>query len=60
MSRARYDFRCQKCGQVIEIQKKMADPNPTKHKGCGGKLTRVWSVPKIAFIGGGYYSTGNR
>ena len=52
-----YEYRCKKCGGVIEkIQKFSARPL-TKHEGCGGKLEPVLSSPAIQFKGSGFYIT---
>ena len=55
-----YEYDCTKCGERVEIKKKMTAPTPRTHRGCGGNLKRVWSAPSIAFRGPGFYSTDNR
>lgn len=53
----RYDYRCVSCGQVVEVTKTFAAPDPTRHERCGGTLRRVFSAPAVKFRGDGFYST---
>lgn len=54
----KYDYKCDKCEEVIEIVKSMSDDHPTDCE-CGGHLSLVWnSAPGITFKGSGFYKTG--
>jgi putative FmdB family regulatory protein len=50
-----YEYRCKKCGDLIEKIQKFSDPPLSKHEGCGGKLEIVLSSPAIQFKGSGFY-----
>ena len=52
-----YEYRCKKCGDLIEKIQKFSDPPLSKHEGCGGKLELVLSPPAIQFKGSGFYIT---
>jgi putative FmdB family regulatory protein len=49
-----YDFKCNTCGTMVEVQ----DPTPTGCTTCGYTMERVWTAPAIKFNGTGFYSTG--
>ena len=55
-----YDYRCEKCGESLEVYQSFSDPPLTKHKGCGGKLVKVLSAAGIVLKGSGFYKTDNR
>jgi putative FmdB family regulatory protein len=55
-----YDYRCAKCGDIIEVYQSFSDAPLTKHKGCGGKLSKVMSAAGIVLKGSGFYKTDNR
>jgi putative FmdB family regulatory protein len=55
-----YIFRCQKCGQVVEVEHSFNQPHPKKHKNCGGRLHRQFAPPYIIYKGSGFYSTDKR
>jgi putative FmdB family regulatory protein len=55
-----YEYRCAKCGQHVEAFQSFSDAPLTKHKGCGGKLTKVLSPAGIVLKGSGFYKTDNR
>ncbi len=52
-----YEYRCKKCGRVVEKIQKFSDPPLTKCEHCGGKLERLLSPPAIQFKGAGWYVT---
>ena len=52
-----YEFRCNKCGNQIEVIQKFADKKPTRCKKCGGRLEKLVSSPAIQFKGEGWYVT---
>jgi len=55
-----YDYRCAKCGEDLEVFQTFAEAPLTKHKGCGGKLSKVMSPAGIVLKGSGFYKTDNR
>ena len=55
-----YDYRCAKCGEDLEVFQTFAEAPLTKHKGCGGKLSKVLSPAGIVLKGSGFYKTDNR
>jgi putative FmdB family regulatory protein len=52
-----YEYRCKKCGRVVEKIQKFSDPPLTKCEHCGGKLEQLLSAPAIQFKGAGWYVT---
>ena len=42
-----YEYACEDCGNVIEVIRRLADPDPTVHDGCGGVLRRLVSAPSM-------------
>jgi putative FmdB family regulatory protein len=55
-----YDYQCAKCGEDIEVWQSFSEEPLTKHKGCGGKLTKVLSPVGIVLKGSGFYKTDSR
>jgi putative FmdB family regulatory protein len=55
-----YDYRCAKCGEDLEVYQSFSEAPLTRHKGCGGKLTKVLSPAGIVLKGSGFYKTDNR
>jgi putative FmdB family regulatory protein len=60
-----YEYQCQKCGQVFEVQQSFKD-EPLKTcqaESCRGKVTKLFSPPAIIFKGSGFhvndYGRGN-
>lgn len=49
-----YDFKCETCNDVIEIN----EPIPPACETCGMTMMRIWSAPAVQFKGSGFYSTG--
>ena len=52
-----YDYRCDKCGETIEVMQKFSDAPLTVHEGCGGGLEKLLSAPAFQFKGTGWYVT---
>src|SRR5664279_5394324 len=52
-----YDYQCHQCGETFEVRQKFADAVLTEHKGCGGELERLISLPALQFKGTGWYVT---
>lgn len=56
-----YQYQCPGDGAMIEIERKMSDPEETYLcNTCGATLVRVWNSPAITFNGSGFYSTDNK
>jgi putative FmdB family regulatory protein len=53
----RYEYKCEGCGEVFEIQQKFADEPLTVHEKCGGHVERLISAPALQFKGSGWYVT---
>jgi len=51
----RYEYKCENCGEVFELQQKFADEPLTVHEKCGGKVERLISAPALQFKGSGWY-----
>ncbi len=52
-----YEYRCLKCGELVEKIQKFSDPPLTTCSACGGELERLVSSPAIQFKGTGWYIT---
>ena len=54
-----YEYECPACGNVVDIERKMSEPEgeytcPI----CGSQLRRVFSAAPIQFKGKGFYKNG--
>lgn len=52
-----YEYECRKCGGHLEVMQKISDEPLKKHKNCGGKLEKKWSLSGFQFKGEGWYVT---
>ncbi len=52
-----YEYKCLKCGSVLEVLQKFNEPHLKKCPTCGGLLKKVLSPPTIQFKGSGWYIT---
>ena len=50
-----YEYRCQDCGETIEIIQKFSDLPLSECAACGGTLERLLSPSAIKFKGSGWY-----
>ena len=50
-----YEYRCQECGNTLEVIQKFSDAPLTQCTDCGGELQRLLSAPSIQFKGSGWY-----
>jgi len=55
-----YEYACAKCGERFDLYQSFSDEPLKKHKGCGGKLTKVFGPVGIVLKGSGFYKTDNR
>jgi len=53
-----YEYRCTKCGQLIEIIQKLSDRPLRKCPECSGRLEKLVSRASFQLKGGGWYSEG--
>jgi putative FmdB family regulatory protein len=52
-----YEYRCKKCGKVLEVLQKVSDKALATHDRCGGALEKLLSPPAFQFKGSGWYVT---
>ncbi len=55
-----YEYRCNSCGEHLEVVQSFSDKPLTKCPSCSGKLRKVFSPVGIVFKGSGFYKTDNR
>ncbi|MCA1831684.1 MAG: FmdB family zinc ribbon protein [Actinomycetota bacterium] len=55
-----YEYRCQDCGNQVEVVQSFTDEPLTVCDVCGGRLRRVFHPVGIVLKGSGFYSTDNR
>ncbi|MDX2008981.1 MAG: zinc ribbon domain-containing protein [Myxococcaceae bacterium] len=53
-----YEYRCQQCGNELEVMQKVSDPAPVKCEKCGAENSHERLVSRTSFQlkGGGWYS----
>ena len=51
----RYEYKCEGCGEIFELQQKFADEPLTVHDKCGARVERLISAPMLQFKGSGFY-----
>lgn len=52
-----YEYKCQKCGNLLEIIQKFNDKPLTKCGKCGGELKKMISNTSFVLKGTGWYKT---
>ncbi len=52
-----YEYRCEDCGETIEVIQKFSDSPLSPCEDCGGVLERLLSPSAIQFKGSGWYVT---
>lgn len=55
-----YEYRCDECGETIEVFQSFKDKPLKVHEGCGGPLKKVFHPRGVVFKGSGYYVTDSR
>jgi putative FmdB family regulatory protein len=55
-----YEYRCQDCGEHVEVVQTFTDEPLTTCGVCGGNLRKVFSPVGVVFKGSGFYKTDNR
>lgn len=53
-----YEYECNTCRKVFEVQQKMADKPLTSCPECEGELKKLMSMSSFQLKGGGWYSDG--
>lgn len=53
-----YEYECNECRKVFEIQQKMADKPLTSCPECAGDLKKLMSMSSFQLKGGGWYADG--
>ena len=53
-----YEYRCTKCGHLIEIIQKLSDRPLRKCSECSGRLEKLVSRASFQLKGGGWYAEG--
>ena len=52
-----YDYQCDSCNDVQEVQHKMSESGPDTCAACGkGPMKKILSAPAFMLKGGGWYS----
>ena len=52
-----YEYKCNKCGEIMEEIQKFSDPPLKKCSHCGGKLNKLMSLNTFHLKGSGWYAT---
>jgi len=52
-----YEYKCDKCGKVIEVRQRFSDEPLKIHEDCGGNLERLISMSAFQLKGSGWYAT---
>lgn len=55
-----YRYRCDACGDELEVWQSIKDDSLTDHDPCGGRLVKVLSPAGIVLKGSGFYKTDSR
>lgn len=55
-----YDYRCTKCGHIVEVRHGFDERFSDACAKCGGELQRVFNPAPIHFKGSGFYATDSR
>ena len=57
---ARYDYRCEPCDEVFEIERPLSDRSDVACPECGVEAKRVFSPVGVHFKGSGFHNTDYR
>jgi putative FmdB family regulatory protein len=55
-----YEYRCERCGDTVEVVQSFTDSPLTECTSCGGPLRKVFAPVGIVFKGSGFYKTDSR
>ena len=53
-----YEYECQACEKVLEVQQRMSDDPLTNCPDCQGPVKKLMSMSSFHLKGGGWYSDG--
>jgi putative FmdB family regulatory protein len=53
-----YEYECDSCGKVFEVQQRMADAPLIQCPECDGTVRKVMSMSSFQLKGGGWYADG--
>jgi putative FmdB family regulatory protein len=53
-----YEYECNECHKVFEVQQKIADDPLTSCPECDGELKKLMSMSSFQLKGGGWYADG--
>jgi putative FmdB family regulatory protein len=56
----KYDYKCDNCETVVEVQKSINDSSSQVCQSCGNEMVKVYSSVGVTFKGSGFYRTDNR
>lgn len=49
-----YDFKCESCNSIVEIQRAFDEESSPMCTACNKTMTRVWQATPAHFKGGGW------
>ena len=49
-----YDFKCPKCGQILEVVRSIFDDSAVVCEACKAPMAQLVSVPNLTFRGNGW------
>ena len=52
-----YEYRCAKCGKILEVIQGFSDAPLRKHEECGGRLDKLISRSGFVLKGSGWYQS---
>lgn len=52
-----YEYKCQQCGEHLEVRQSVSDKPLSTCQKCHGKLEKQWSLSGFQFKGAGWYVT---
>lgn len=53
-----YEYKCEECGNVLEVIQKFSDDPIEKCPKCGGTMSKLISNTSFVLKGGGWYADG--
>ena len=53
-----YEYECNGCGKILEMQQRIADPPLSVCPECGGEVRKLISMSSFQLKGGGWYNDG--
>jgi putative FmdB family regulatory protein len=56
----RYDYSCNECELIIEVQRSFSETSPENCPTCGIEMSKVYGSVGVTFKGSGFYKTDNR